>query len=190
MNLKVMLVSLCAILAIPFANANEGAKPAAAVEEPKPWLEVQAMVSGLKTKRQQLMQSFTSTAHSKEHMKPNSAEFKAANAELVKIHKELKTVTEDYNKQLIILKYRFPERLAKQDKRSYETFEVPELKELEAQVDLDSRLTQSLKAARGQFGRPAPAAADGRAPSSVAPLLPVADEIKTLREEDAPLFRK
>ncbi|MBX3016887.1 MAG: hypothetical protein KF767_03280 [Bdellovibrionaceae bacterium] len=176
----------------PPADAH-GAAPAAgtatATEAP-PWAEVQSRMLVYKGQRQQLMSEMTKLREEQQHLKMGTAAMKAKGQEIVKKYKEYREHTEEYNKLLVQLRYRYPERLAKEALKVHKTEEVPSLEELEQQMDLDARLTQSLSRARQQYGVSAPSGAaspvEGRQPSSAtenAGQEPASgDEPPTLRE--------
>lgn len=177
----------------PPADAHGGgdakAAPAAAVAAPPEWTDVQSRMLVYKGQRQQLMAEMKKLREEQQHLKMGTLAMKAKAEEIVKKYKEYREQTEEYNKLLIQLRYRFPERLAKEALKVHKPEEVPSLEDLEHQIDLDSRLTQSMSRARQQYALPAPTGVtgpEGRQPSSVNPATPEkdgADLPPTLREE-------
>lgn len=186
--------------------ANEGGKPAeappaggghgdakgAVTAAEKPWVNLQNQVLVLKTKRMQLMQNMAaikeaSAAHGGggrgggTHGKQDSKHVKEEIDSLVKLYKEYKEVTEEYNKSLVILKYRFPERLAKEDEREYKPMEVESLEALESQMDIETRLSKVYKKAQSQYSAP-----KDRVPASEKATSPKAEKIEgnTIREQN------
>lgn len=176
------LITICLSLIFSNALANEHAEapPAdahgAAPAEAKgatpgsgapPWTEVQMRMLVYKGQRQQLMNDMKALREEQNHLKMGTIEMKNKGIEIVKKYKEYRELTEEYNKLLVQLRYRFPERLAKEALKIHRTEEVPDLDELTTQMDLDARLSISLNRARELYGVPAPTGGvDGRGPSS------------------------
>lgn len=155
----------------PPADAHGGGGGAAPAASAPPWSETQSRMLVYKGQRQQLMSEMKKLHEDQQHVKMGTPEMKRMGQEIAKKYKEYREITEEYNKLLTILRYRFPERLAKEALKIHQTEEVPSLEDLEHQMDLDARLTQTLMKAREQYGNPngiTPVDA-GRVPSSVAP---------------------
>lgn len=197
-NLKLLLSAAVLSLTIfSMANANEpeahGEKPKAAANSApggeKAWVNIQNQVLVLKTRRMQLMQNMQALKdQTKKHTgkgKDDPRQIKDEVDNLVKFYKEYKEVTEEYNKLLVVLKYRFPERLAKEEEREYKAVEVESLEELEQKLDIDGRLTKVYKKAQSQY-RPQ---SEKREPAAEKPNLPPAKDSSgprgnTIREQD------
>ncbi len=174
-------------------QANEAAAPAkpkapasTTAGGDKPWVNIQNQVLVLKTRRMQLKQNMAALkdhgAHPGRKAKPDSKHIKEEVDSLVKLYKEYKEVTEEYNKLLVVLKYRYPERLAKEEAREYKAVEVESLEALEAQLDIEGRLSKVYKKAQTQYSPP-----KERQPASVEPLMPKKENGpggNTIREQD------
>lgn len=120
----------------------------------KPWVLLQNQMLILRTKRIQLMQKIASLkAESKQQSstKETPAQAKRQMDDLSKTYAEYKQVTEEYNKLVVALKYRYPERLSREDTSKLKAETVESLENLEAQIDIDARLTKAYKKARTQY---------------------------------------
>lgn len=186
------LIGVSLLIGAPaFASGGDAPAAAGATEAgPPPWNEVQSRMLVYKGQRQQLMGDMKKLREEQQHLKMGTPAMKAKGEEIVKKYKEYRELTEEYNKLLVILRYRYPERLAKEALKVHKPEEVPSLEELEQQLDLDARLNQTMSRAREQYGtpgasteaksasKPAGAHSDGRQPSSAAhgnPAAPGAD---------------
>lgn len=170
----------------PASHGGGGGSGSAEKSEPKPWAEVQARMLVYKGQRQQMISDMKKIVEEKRHLKMGSAAMSEKAKELVTLHKQYKETTEEYNKLLFTLRYRFPERLTKNELKDQHTEEVLPLEQMETQMDLDSRLTQIVERARDQY--PDPEKAEGRQPS----LIEKPKKIETPNVLDAPpiLLRK
>lgn len=167
------------------AHANE-APAAPAAGSVAPWAEVQSRMLGYKGQRNQLLATMKKLKEEQAHLPLGSQAMKQKSTEIVKAYKEYKDATEEYNRLLVILKYRYPERLAKEALQVNHAEEVPSLEQLEADLDLDGRLNRGLNKARQQYG--SSSSQEGRQPSSAGPAAD--EEIKTIREQDPILLSK
>lgn len=79
--------------------------------------------------------------------------------EIVKEHKEMQKMIEDYDKKRSTLRYRYPERGLKIE-RIYKKIEAKSLADVEAAVGVDGKLNRNLHRMRSQYGssNPDPAA--------------------------------
>lgn len=158
----------------------------AGVVERKPWQETLEQVRALKAQRGQILSSLNKVAGEKRGLKEGSPQLKAKLAEYAKLYKEYHEVSRDYNQYLSILKYRYPDRLAKDPIRHYQPVEIETEAELGRKLDLDQRLSSALKKTRKVFSEPeagTPVEAP-RAPAQ-APEGPT-----TIREEEPILLSK
>lgn len=202
MNRTRILCLLCCVLglSLPASASEHGAEPPAAeagngapatdllTGGPPPWTEVQTRMLVYKGQRQQLMGEMAKIRAEQRHLKMGTMLMKQKGAELVKLHKEYKELTEEYNKLLAILRYRFPERMAKEVLKVNKPEEVPDLEEFEHQMDLDARLKKTIEKARGQYGSEDAPIEGNRKPSSVE--APMDESEKTIREDAPILMRK
>lgn len=154
----------------------------------KPWVTLQNQVLTLRTRRAQLLQNMAAIKSEKTKNKENSVQVKEKMEELTKLYKEYREVTEEYNKLLVVLKYRFPERLAKDEEREYKPIEIESLEKLEEELNIDSRLTRVYRKAQSQYQTP-----EQRRPA--AETVPLGEggptpERSTIREQDPLLISK
>lgn len=187
---SLILSLILAFSSAVFAN-EEPAKPkpeaASGPGGDKAWVTLQNQVLVLSTRRKQLQQNMEAlkdqTRHHNGKGKEDPRHIKAEVDQLVKLYKEYKEVTEEYNKLIVVLKYRFPERLAKDEAREYKPVEVESLEEMEAKMDIEGRLNRAYKKAQSQYSP-----VKERAPSSEKPNLPPSKDAspreKTIREQD------
>jgi outer membrane murein-binding lipoprotein Lpp len=170
------MVLLCGRLGLA---EEEGGSKAQAVDE-KPWVQVQNRVLTLRTQRMQLLQKMADLRQEKTQTQETPAQVKAKMDELVSLYKEYREATNDYNKQLVVLKYRYPEQLAKEDARDYKQVEVESLEQLEGQLDIEGHLSKVYNKAQSQY----------RAPQERAPYSPLFPDKRgpgndtTIREKD------
>lgn len=129
-----------------------------------PWLvaenKVQELSARIKSKRGQIEDLLVA----KQQAKDDSAEVKTIVDTLLKEHKELSQLVEEYEKNLNLLKYRFPERSAK-NKREYKKIELQTLDDIENDMGVDGKLSRNLQRMRTHYGTTNPA--KKRVPASV-----------------------
>lgn len=189
-GLKFLLFSLSLNLFLSgVVFANEAAPPAAAKAEKNdsaPWQETLAQVRALKAQRGQALSNLNKVRQDMRHLKEGSQELKNQLAEYAKLYKEYREISTDYNQQLSILKYRYPDRLAKDQNRQYQTVEIESESELAQKLDLDSRLTNTVNKSRQQYADRSQEKQKSAVPSTRKnPEGPV-----TIREEEAILLSK
>jgi hypothetical protein len=167
-----------------FAVANEGgeSKEAPAADhggsgekaeggghaEPKttmaPWLEVENKIQEYYSKIKSKESIVKELLEEKDHLPNNSPQLQHVVKQVVVEHKEMRRLIEEYQKQVSILKYRFPERNAK-NARSYERFEVKSIDEMEAAIGIDGKLTRNMKKLRRQY-KPEEVQVESRQPAT------------------------
>ncbi len=137
--------------------------------EPKvtlaPWVEVENKIQELYSKIKSKESTVTHLLEEKDHLPNNSPQLQHAVKEIVSEHKELRRLIEEYQKQVSILKYRFPERNAKQV-RNYERFEVKSIDEMEQALGIDGKLSRNMKKMRRQYKPNEPEPEHHREPAS------------------------
>ncbi len=69
---------------------------------------------------------------------------------MLKVHTELKTNIEEYERQRSLLKYRYPEKTMT-DGREYERLELKSLEEMEGAASLSASIHKTLRKVRIQF---------------------------------------
>lgn len=135
-------------------EGKEGGHEGGGKEEGKsslsPWLEIENKITELNSKIKSKEANILLLIEEKNHLPNNSPELKHIVKEIVKEHKEMRGLAEEYEKQITLLKYRFPERNAKAN-RSYDRIEVRSVEEMEHAVGIDGKLNRNLKRMRSQF---------------------------------------
>jgi hypothetical protein len=72
---------------------------------------------------------------------------------MVADHKEMQKLIEEYDKQMTIFKFRFPERGLKEE-RLYSPHENKSLDQMEQELGLDGKLNRNMKKMRSQYSSP------------------------------------
>jgi hypothetical protein len=138
-------------------GGEAGAAPSADQKAQKELQDVEKQVAGLAAKIKAKNDSI-------EHLltQKNIESDAEKTAELVKLvqqeHRELKTLTSEYNTQLGILQYRFPERGLNLQRR-YQRLDTKSIDEMEKNLGLDAHLKKSrdkIKTVYGVSEKPAP----------------------------------
>jgi len=116
-----------------------------------PWTEIQNKISQIEAKMQQKRENLDKLISEKQKVQPNSPRVKEIIDLMISEHKELQSLAKEHEKTITILKFRFPERGAKAD-RKYEPTEIKTLEEMEQELGVDGRLTRNMKKLRSQYG--------------------------------------
>lgn len=154
-----------------------------------PWVEVENKVTELNSKIKSKQRSIQELIESKNKLPGNSPHLKELVKDLVKEHKELQGLVEEYHKKVALLKYRFPERNAQTD-RSYKRLEVKSLDEMEQALGVDGKLNRNLKRMRGQFRLQGVVEVGVVAPSAREPASVKKEREPSIEEADAILLQK
>ncbi|MFN7453712.1 MAG: hypothetical protein ACK5RO_03530 [Pseudobdellovibrionaceae bacterium] len=146
-------LSFIAILVFSLASQAEekAVEPAAPPTTVKPWIEIETRVTELSSKIKTKEDGLKGLILSKQTMPDGSAALNTLVDEIIKEHKALNELKEEYNKALNQLRYRFPERAAKD--QTFQKLDSKSLEETEATVGIDGKLNRNMKKARQQFGR-------------------------------------
>lgn len=188
LKFRILIAVMVSVLSSVAARANEAAKPAAesSKSEVSPWNETLNQVRALKAQRGQALSNLNKVRDEMRHLKENSSQMKAKAAEYAKLYREYREVSQEYNQQLAILKYRYPDRLAKEQNRQYQTVEIESESELAQKLDLDSRLSNTVHRSRQQYADRSQEKQKSAVPSkTVVPEGPL-----TIREDEAILLSK
>ena len=132
--------------------ANEEPEKKAEKKDLPPWVEIQNKLSGYESRIRQLRGNINSLIIQKSQLPKDSPKVKEIVDEMVRQHKTLRKVVEDYDKQSAILKFRYPEKGAKAN-RKYEKIEVKSLEEMETELGTEGRLNRNLNTMRAQYGK-------------------------------------
>jgi hypothetical protein len=207
MNLRSLMISIPVVIFVStsaFANEGGGGHEVPAEEhggekaegggshgEPKtvmaPWVEVENKIQELYSKIKSKESIVKELLEEKDHLPNNSPQLQHAVKQVVVEHKELRRLVEEYQKQVSILKYRFPERNAKQV-RSYERFEVKTIDEMEAALGIDGKLTRNMKKMRRQY-KPDEVHPETREPAS-APHVKAPPKEQSIEEANSVILQK
>lgn len=190
MGLRRLIALIFLIFAVPNSFAQDAGTQAAAAKDSKgdvsPWNETLTQVRALKAKRGQALSNLNKVRQDMRQMKENTPEMKSQLKEYAKLYKEYREISEEYNQQLAILKYRFPDRLAKDQNRQYQTVEIESETELAQKMDLDQRLSNTVHRSRQQYADRSQEKQKTAVPSTVK----VPEGPLTIREDEAILLSK
>jgi hypothetical protein len=136
------------------ALAGEGKEESGEKGEKKSqpeWVDVEMKINAIASKMQVRKENLAKLVEEKHKLPANSPKIKETVDEMVQTHKELESLTQDYNQQVTLYKYRFPERGAKEH-RNYERTQVKPLDQMEKELSIDDRLHRNMKTIRSQYG--------------------------------------
>lgn len=142
-----------------------------------PWVELENKVQELNSKIKSKQNNINTLIEEKNHLANNSSELKNHIKQIVKEHKELQKLVDDYEKNKNILKYRFPERNAK-DNRKYDRIVVQSIEEMEQALGVDGKLNRNLKRMRTHFKTKASASPEEAKKTVSGSTIPAQDPIK------------
>jgi hypothetical protein len=182
---KVLFISVAMILGGAFAKAETAAETKEEKKVDKsenkaslaPWVEVENKVTELNSKIKSKQRNILQLIEDKNKMPGSSPELKKLVKELVKEHKELQGLVEEYHQKVGLLKYRFPERNARTE-RIYKRVEIKSLDEMEQTLGVDGKLNRNLKRMRSQFQE--------KGGAEMADLLPVSREPASVQKGTEP----
>lgn len=154
--------------------------------ENNPWNETLTQVRALKGSRGQALSNLNKVRSDMKGLKEGSPQMKEKLAEYAKLYKAYRAASQEYNQQLAILKYRFPDRLAKEPNRLYQPVEIENEAELAQKLDLDQRLTNAVTKSREQYADRSLEKVNAKSPV----IKKAAEGPLTIREEEAVLLSK
>lgn len=117
--------------------------------------ELQSKVQALQAKIKSKEDTINKLIEEKNHVK-DAEKVSEIISEMVKEHKEMSKLIEEYEQNRSLLRYRYPEK-GFSGGRSYERMEVKPLDQMENQMSVEAKLKRNLKTVRSQFGEPADA---------------------------------
>lgn len=148
-------------------KAAPAAAPAAPVATLPPWIAIEAKIQELSSRIKSKEESMRKLLEEKNHLSENSPHVKETLKQILKEHGELKSMAEEYQKNVSMLNYRFPERNAKSG-RSYDRIEVKSVSEMEQAMGMDGKLNRNLQKMRTQYGSaPKQVSKEPKAPAPV-----------------------
>lgn len=131
-------------------SGGEQGAAAAPVKNLTPWVEVEAKIQELAAKVKTKQTNLSLLFEEKNKLVNNSPELKAKVQEIVKEHAEMRKLAEEHQKQVSLLKYRFPERNAKAG-RKYDRFEIKSVDDMEQAMGVDGKLSRNIRKVRSQY---------------------------------------
>jgi hypothetical protein len=151
-KIYIFILSLVVSLAAQGNSEKKDEENTMPIGGPKkaPWLDTELRVQDLYARIKSKKATIGKMLEEKNQLKNESTELKALISAIVKEHKDLRQMTEEYRKNLSILQYRFPERNAKVD-RKYDRIEIKSIEEMELAVGIDGKLNRNLSRMRSQF---------------------------------------
>lgn len=132
------------------AFANEAPAAGSATTQAPPWVELESKIGESSSKIKSKEEAIKKLIEKKQTLPENSAETKPLIEELVREHKELQKLIEDYERNKNVLQYRYPERGA-QAQRKYDKKKKQSLEDMEKAYGVDASLNRSLKVMRKHY---------------------------------------
>lgn len=112
--------------------------------------ELQTKVQALQAKVKAKDESIRHLIEEKNHTH-DAAKVKEIIEQMVSEHKEMNKLVQEYEQSRSLLRYRYPEKGLKGG-RTYERMEVKPLDQIENQMSIEAKLTQTLKTVERQYG--------------------------------------
>jgi len=112
--------------------------------------ELQSKVQALQAKIKSKEDNINKLIEEKNHVK-DAARVSEIISEMVKEHKEMSKMIEEYEQNRSLLRYRYPEK-GYSGGRSYERLEVKPLDQMENQMSVEAKLKRNLKTVHSQYG--------------------------------------
>ncbi|MBX3039698.1 MAG: hypothetical protein KF789_03185 [Bdellovibrionaceae bacterium] len=169
------LTFISCLIASSLAIASGGEKAAEKSSPPPEWVEIQSRLQVLKAKmgaKEKMVRDLIADKHrgasheSFEHLKRE--------------HAELRKLSEEYEQQRNVLRYRYPEKGLK-DGRKYQRVEVKSLTDMENQIGMEAVLQKTQNKMHRQYG--ASEEDSARTPASAGEARPAAPLNKSSSEE-------
>lgn len=168
-------------------GGGEGEKKEGAAD--KPWMETQNRISALTTKTRQQSDHLNELIEEKKKTR-DSAKMLELDKQINAAYKAYKESNAELRRQEQVFKYRYPERVAREGERVYQTQEVQSLEQIEEQVGIEGKLQRNMLRMRGQYGS---GAAKKKVPVNKAEPAKAArpgEEEKNIREQDSLILKK
>lgn len=119
-------------------------------ERTKEWMDVVSSLSSQKAKIKSKEDTIKEIIQHKNHAK-NKAAAEGLVAELLKEHKELTKLLEEYNTNAQLLKYRYPD-VGITEKRKYEKLEVKSLDDFEQGQTIEGQIKKTVSKLKTHYG--------------------------------------
>jgi|GEM_PF-2073453 len=114
------------------------------------WLELTNSIAMLEGRISQKRENLVHLIEEKRKLPENSPELKDVLAEMLKENRELQKSEEEWNKKIVILRFRYPERGLKGE-RHYEKLELKSLEQVERELGIEGRLNRNQDKLRRQY---------------------------------------
>lgn len=137
--------------------SKEDSKPTTTVPpttQAPAWVELESKISEYSSKIKSKEESIKKLIEKKQALPEDSAEAKPVMDEMVKEHKELQELIEEYERNKNALQYRYPERGA-QAHRKYDKKKKQSLEDMEKAYGVDASLNRSMQVMRKHYDKDA-----------------------------------
>ena len=114
------------------------------------WVMIEAQIATLESKIGAKEENIKKIIEEKKKISDDSPKAKELIDALISEHNEMKKYVSDYEKQRTLLKFRFPERGIKAD-RKYQRKEMKSLEAMEDEFSLEGKLNKNIRKMRRQF---------------------------------------
>lgn len=141
------------------AFAAEEAKKSAELPE---WVQVQSTIAALRGKINSQKTSIDGLIKAKQKEKDPKKLLEIVNT-LTKEHKDHRKTIEEYNKEINLLKYRFPE-VGLKGKEKYERMQLKSLEDMETEMTLEGQINKAVGKMRSQYGTEKAPSPEAKAP--------------------------
>ncbi len=117
------------------------------------WAELQNQITSLATKIEQKRENIHRLIEEKQNLPSNSPKVNEVIDEMILNHKELESFQDELSKKTIMLKFRYPERGAKEENlKSRSLMEKKTIEEMEEESKINKRLDRNMTHIRLQYG--------------------------------------
>lgn len=160
---RVILVGLLILSLAGLANEGGGENSAAEAatdkvpieekqqqERTKEWMDVVSSLGSLRAKIKSKEDTIKGIIHQKNNAK-TKAEAEALVGELLREHKELTKLLEDYNQSTQLLKYRYPD-VGITEKRKYQKMELKTIDEYEDSQTIEGQIKRTVSKVKTHYG--------------------------------------
>jgi len=155
-----------------------------------PWVAIEGKIQEYAARIKSKQEGILELIEEKNHLPSSSPQVREVLRQMTTEHNELKGLVDEYQKNVNLLRYRFPERNTK-TKRKYDRIEVRSLDEMEQAIGVDGKLNRNLKKMRSQYGsgqssgETEPSSSEETKPHSPPP-----EKDKSIEDADSILIRK
>ncbi|HRO67344.1 MAG TPA: hypothetical protein PL182_07260 [Pseudobdellovibrionaceae bacterium] len=141
-----LILGICLICPVLTFASGGGEKTDKPSSPPPEWVEIQSRLQTLKAKLSAKEKTVRELIAAKHH-----GQERESFEHLKKEHAELRQLAQEYERQRNVLKYRYPEKGLK-DERKYRRVEVKSLSDMENQIGMESVLQKTQNKILRQYG--------------------------------------